>query len=189
MHYLIVILFFILIQQYGCSDPADTKPEPQNDQGTLARREKIKMLEAQVKSLRWENTRLALKVRTVDGNRMVKDKPTGLWHYDVERIPYTGMVVEKFPDGTPEQKRVLSKVEKMEWKDIGTLMVSSKKKVTGLTANPMESCKLGKKRERSKVLFDSKEVNLLKCSKNEPSWKFFSKGIEVHGASERVRSI
>lgn len=101
MHYLIVILFFILIQQYGCSDPADTKPEPQKDQGTLARREKIKMLEAQVKSLRWENTRLALKVRTVDGNRMVKDKPTGLWHYDVERIPYTGMVVEKFPDGTP----------------------------------------------------------------------------------------
>ena len=101
MHFFKVILFSILLLQYSCSDPAETKPEPQKDQGTLARREKIKMLEAQVKSLRWENTRLALKVRTVDGNRMVKDKPTGLWHYDVERIPYTGMVVEKFPDGPP----------------------------------------------------------------------------------------
>ena len=143
MHFFNVILFSILLLQYSCSDPADPKPDPQKDQGTLARREKIKMLEAQVKSLRWENTRLALKVRTVDGNRMVKDKPTGLWHYDVERIPYTGMVVEKFPDGTPRGKQVLSKVEKMEWKDFGTLMVGSKKKVTGLTANPMESCKLG----------------------------------------------
>ena len=101
MHFFNVIFFSILLLQYSCSDPADPKPDPQKDQGTLARREKIKMLEAQVKSLRWENTRLALKVRTVDGNRMVKDKPTGLWHYDVERIPYTGMVVEKFPDGTP----------------------------------------------------------------------------------------
>lgn len=86
---------------FGCSDPEESETDLNKDQGTLVRREKIKVLESQVKSLRWENTRLALKVRTVDGNRMVKDKTTGLWHYDVERTPYTGMVVEKFPDGTP----------------------------------------------------------------------------------------
>ena len=91
--------------------------------------------------------------------------------------------------GHPGEKQVLSKEEKMEWKDFGTLMEGSKKKVTGLTANLMESCKLGIKRGKSNASFDSKEVNLLKCSKNEPSWKLFSKVIEAHGVSEPVQSI
>ena len=89
----------------------------------------------------------------------------------------------------PGGKQVLSNVERMEWKDFGMRMVGSKKKVTGLTANPMELCKLVIKRGKSNASFDSKEVNSLRCSKNEPSWKLFSKVIEARGASERVQSI
>lgn len=129
MHFFNVIFFLILFLLFGCSDPAESESDPKKDQGTLARRERIKVLESQLKTLRWENTRLALKIRSVDGNRMVMDKPTGLWHYDVERIPYTGMVVEKYPDGTPRAEASFIKGRKdgMErfWYSNGTLKEES----------------------------------------------------------------
>ncbi len=95
------ILFSLLLSLFGCTDSAEPKKNHDQDENALGRREKIKLLESELESLRWENSRLALKIRTEDGKRLVRDKKTGLWHFDVERVPYTGMVVEKFSDGSP----------------------------------------------------------------------------------------
>jgi len=70
--------------------------------GALEQGERITELEHEVEVLRWERSRLALKVRTVDGGEMTRDKLTGLWHHDVHREPFTGRAVQKFPDGTLE---------------------------------------------------------------------------------------
>lgn len=70
-------------------------------ESTLERREKIRELEADLEVAKWENARLGLKIRQVDGASLVRDKKTGLWHYDVERTPFTGRAVEKFEDGSP----------------------------------------------------------------------------------------
>ena len=51
--------------------------------------------------MKWENVRLSLKVRTVDGSALVRDKRTNLWHYDVEFEPFTGRAVEEFEPGKP----------------------------------------------------------------------------------------
>ncbi|MEK9773814.1 MAG: hypothetical protein VW576_09655, partial [Opitutae bacterium] len=45
--------------------------------------------------------RLSLKIRKVDGSALVRDKSTNLWHYDVERTPYTGRAVEEYGNGSP----------------------------------------------------------------------------------------
>ena len=37
----------------------------------------------------------------MNGRRLVRDKKTNLWHYDVERTPYTGKAVEFQDDGNP----------------------------------------------------------------------------------------
>ena len=95
----LVLLLFLL--QISCSDSAESNDAPKKHQSSLVIRDKVKLLESKIESLRWENARLSLKIRSENGSRMVKDKKTGLWHFDVERIPYTGMVVEKFPDGSP----------------------------------------------------------------------------------------
>ena len=54
-----------------------------------------------MESLRWENIRLALKIETIDGASLVMDRVTGLWHNDVSREPFTGMILEKYPDQSP----------------------------------------------------------------------------------------
>ena len=95
------VVFLLLFWFFGCSDFSEPKVAPKNERGALARKERIRILESELESLKWENTRLVMKIRTVNGTALVKDKKTGLWHYDVERVPYTGMVVEKFPDGSP----------------------------------------------------------------------------------------
>ena len=101
MRRLPVILFLSFLLQVGCSDPVETVEGTKNDQGAISRKERIRVLESQLESLKWENARLTMKIRTVNGATLVKDKKTGLWHHDVERVPYTGMVVEKYADGSP----------------------------------------------------------------------------------------
>ena len=96
-----VLSILLLVFLVGCSDSSDTGSTLQKDEGALARQERIKLLEAELDSMKWENTRLVLKIRSVDGKSLVRDKKTGLWHFDVERVPYTGMAVENFPDGSP----------------------------------------------------------------------------------------
>ena len=88
----------------GCFDPDSSKEdELKNNTGDSAfdRKKKLKELELSVETLKWENSRLSLKLKTVDGSSLVMDKVTGLWHYDVERIPFTGRASEVFPDGSP----------------------------------------------------------------------------------------
>ena len=88
----------------GCLD-SDTSKEDEfkNNTGDSAfdRKKKLKELELTVETLKWENSRLSLKLKTVDGSSLVMDKVTGLWHYDVERIPFSGRASEVFPDGSP----------------------------------------------------------------------------------------
>lgn len=86
----------------GCEDE-----EPMLDVGVagesaLDRREKIRELEADLEVAQWENSRLRLKIRRVNGASLVRDKKTGLWHYDVERTPFTGRAVEMYEDGSPQ---------------------------------------------------------------------------------------
>ena len=113
----------------SCSDSEPTKDTEKKELNVIATREKVKLLESKIESLRWENVRLSLKIKTVNGSRMVKDKKTGLWHYDVERIPYTGMVVEKFADGSPRAEASFLKGRKdgMErfWYENGRLKEES----------------------------------------------------------------
>ena len=88
----------------GCFDPDSSKEdELKNNTGDSAfdRKKKLKELELTVETLKWENSRLSLKLKTVDGSSLVMDKVTGLWHYDVERIPFSGRASEVFPDGSP----------------------------------------------------------------------------------------
>lgn len=77
----------------SCMENNDGKEEvPSNDDS------KVDELLTENKKLRWENTRLSLKIRTVESSRLVKDKRTNLWHYDVERTPFTGRAIELRPD-------------------------------------------------------------------------------------------
>ena len=84
----------------GClEDDADS--EDSVESGALDRSRRIRDLENEVESLRWENIRLALKIETIDGAGLVMDRVTGLWHNDVSREPFTGMILEKYPDQSP----------------------------------------------------------------------------------------
>ncbi len=99
-HFLITL--FMLFFSLGCSsDSEDTEKLEGKKSTSLERSERIKNLESEIKTLRWEITRLTLKMRTVNGSSLVKDKKTGLWHYDVERVPFTGRALESYPDGSP----------------------------------------------------------------------------------------
>ena len=82
--------------------------------------------------LRWENARLSLKLRSVDGASLVRDVQTNLWHFDVERTPYTGNATENFDNGDLEQKRLFSMVKEMGYFAIGMRTESLNPKVNGL---------------------------------------------------------
>ena len=62
---------------------------------------KVLELKKELELLRWENARLSLKLRSVDGAALVRDVQTNLWHFDVERTPYTGNATENFANGKP----------------------------------------------------------------------------------------
>ena len=84
----------------GCSDEETGDEVGKPGAGALERSKKIRELEKSLERLRWENTRLSLKMKSVGGGSLVRDKVTGLWHHDVEREPFTGRALEKFPGGS-----------------------------------------------------------------------------------------
>jgi hypothetical protein len=82
-------LFIVLFLTFGCSDSVNTEESKKG-----SREEQLKTLESKVDSLEWELSRLILKIRTVNGGNLVRDKSTNLWHHDVERVPFTGRAIE-----------------------------------------------------------------------------------------------
>jgi hypothetical protein len=86
-------LFIVLFLTFGCSDSVNTEESKKE-----SREEQLNSLESKVDSLEWELSRLILKIRTVNGGNLVRDKTTNLWHHDVERVPFTGRAIE-YQDG------------------------------------------------------------------------------------------
>ena len=104
MKIFIISPIFITCFFNGCFDSNTGEEEvSQASAGESAfdRNQKLKEFELQIETLKWENSRLSLKLKTVDGSGLVMDKRTGLWHYDVERVPFSGRASEVFPDGSP----------------------------------------------------------------------------------------
>ena len=66
----------------------------ENLEGTNGESKTIEKLRIEVESLNWELSRMVLKIRTVNGGNLVRDKTTNLWHHDVERVPFTGRAME-----------------------------------------------------------------------------------------------
>ena len=89
-------LFLLSCLENDSGDKLEDSEETQNEKNN-----KILELETELEVLRWENARLSLKVRSVNGASLVRDKTTNLWHYDVERTPYTGNATENFKNGKP----------------------------------------------------------------------------------------
>ena len=100
----IIYPIFVICVLSGCFDSNnDVEEDSKANAGKSAfdRKQKLKELELQIETLRWENSRLSLKLKTVNGSGLVMDKRTGLWHYDVERVPFSGRASEVFPNGSP----------------------------------------------------------------------------------------
>ena len=101
MKFLGMILACGLLVFAGCSD-YEGLTDPTNDsEGALDRSKKIHELENALDRLKWENARLSLKIKTINGASLVLDKKTKLWHHDVAREPFTGRVAEEYPDRSP----------------------------------------------------------------------------------------
>ena len=96
-----LVLCFVVSMFMGCEENDAITNGGDSGESALSRREKIKELEADLEVAKWENVRLNLKVRRVNGAALVRDKTTSLWHYDVERTPFTGRAVGEYEDGTP----------------------------------------------------------------------------------------
>ena len=93
---LALLVFFIA----GCEDEGVGRPD--GELGAFEQNEKIESLSQELEILKWENSRLGLKMHKVDGRELVRDKLTGLWHHDVNRVPYTGRAFETHPNGNPK---------------------------------------------------------------------------------------
>ena len=87
--YKLLFLFSLLFLPFGCSESGDTKESKKR-----GKEDQLSTLESKVDSLEWELSRMILKIRTVNGGNLVRDKTTSLWHHDVERIPFTGRAIE-----------------------------------------------------------------------------------------------
>ena len=85
----------------GCSDDEASNGSGEESEGALDRSKKIRELENSLEKLKWENSRLSLKIKTVNGGSLVMDKKTGLWHHDVAREPFTGRIAEEYPNRSP----------------------------------------------------------------------------------------
>ena len=94
-----LVLYMVLLSP-GCFDEDSENVNLTSEQENELKN-KVLNLETEIKVLKWENTRLSLKLRSVDGSLLVRDKKTNLWHYDVERTPYTGIATENFQSGRP----------------------------------------------------------------------------------------
>ena len=86
---------------YACEQDTSVSENIMPEESSLSGREKIRELEADLEVAEWENARLSLKIRKVNGASLVRDKSTNLWHYDVERTPFTGLAVEEYANGKP----------------------------------------------------------------------------------------
>ena len=96
----------------SCFEEEESEQAKRSEGNALDRRERIRQLELDVETLKWENARLFLKIRSVDGSSLVRDKLTGLWHFDVERTPYTGRATENYSDGSPKAEASFLKGKK-----------------------------------------------------------------------------
>ena len=96
------VLLFALVLLVGCEEETTVNHMNTSGESALTRMERIKELEADIQIAEWENARLSLKLRKVNGGSLVRDKKTNLWHYDVERTPFTGIAVEQYADGSPQ---------------------------------------------------------------------------------------
>ena len=104
MRFLIFLPIFTICFWTGCLDFGSdevNQPAESEEKSAFDRKQKLKDLELQIESLKWEKSRLSLKIRTVSGSALVLDKKTRLWHFDVEREPYTGRASELFINGSP----------------------------------------------------------------------------------------
>ena len=94
-------LMGLVILLTACEEDEPILTDNAAGESAISRREKIQQLEADLEVAKWENIRLSLKIRKVDGSSLVRDKKTNLWHYDVERTPFTGRAVEEYENGSP----------------------------------------------------------------------------------------
>ena len=123
MKFLIPALFLIIFFVSGCLDLDDEKTDENIDadqESALERKKEIKELKLKVETLEWENARLSLKLISVNGAALVLDKRTGLWHHDVDRMPFTGRATEVFQNGSPRgeadfHKGVKDGMERFWW--------------------------------------------------------------------------
>ena len=98
--YILLLACFSFLLTLGCEDGVEGRPD--GGLGAFEESETIERLSKEMEILKWENSRLALKMPRVDGSELVRDKVTGLWHHDVERVPYTGRAFETYPSGNPK---------------------------------------------------------------------------------------
>ena len=87
--------------QTSCLEEEAEGSKNSSKEEETANNNKILELEKEITLLKWENSRLSLKLRSVDGAALVRDVQTNLWHFDVERTPYTGNATENFKNGKP----------------------------------------------------------------------------------------
>lgn len=96
------LLLFILCSFFcSCLEEEAEGSKNSSKEEETANNNKILELEKEITLLKWENSRLSLKLRSVDGAALVRDVQTNLWHFDVERTPYTGNATENFKNGKP----------------------------------------------------------------------------------------
>jgi hypothetical protein len=95
-------VFFLGFFLCCCEEEKTKLVENIDGESALTRRERIRDLQADLDVAKWENSRLSLKMRRVDGASLVRDRKTGLWHFDVERTPFTGIALEVFENGNPQ---------------------------------------------------------------------------------------
>ena len=95
-----LVILSSLFQTSCLEEEAEGSKNSSKEEET-ANNNKILELEKEITLLKWENSRLSLKLRSVDGAALVRDVRTKLWHFDVERTPYTGNATENFKSGKP----------------------------------------------------------------------------------------
>ena len=96
------LLLFILCSFFcSCLEEETEGSKNSSKEEETVNNNKILELEKEITLLKWENSRLSLKLRSVDGAALVRDVQTNLWHFDVERTPYTGNATENFKNGKP----------------------------------------------------------------------------------------
>ena len=95
-----VVLAWLPLLLAGCE--GDEGATTDAGSSTFEQVETLDRLKKELEILKWENSRLALKVIKVDGSQLVRDKTTGLWHHDVNRVPFTGRAIETHANGNPK---------------------------------------------------------------------------------------